>query len=258
MAINRESNAYTVIFAIIMVTVVGGLLAFLSLYLKPQQTANVVNNKKQDILKAMGDESLADVSREEAGKVFNDYVKKRFIVDFKGNIVEGTEKDGTMEIDLKDETDAFNVDMRREYVSIENKKERNYPVFVCEKDGETTYVVAVSGKGLWDDIWGYIGLEADGVTIKGTSFDHKGETPGLGSKITEDWFIEQFKGKTIAEDGKFVGIQVLKPGNELDNHQVDGISGGTFTSVGVAEMLERNLRAYFNFFNTNPEYVKNT
>lgn len=254
MAINRESNAYTIIFAVIMVVIVGGLLAFVSQSLKGKQEANVINNKKQNILQAMGHEGLADVTREEAGEVFGDYVKKRLVIDFEGNIVD--EKSFDEVIDASNAEDAFNIDMRREYVSINNKKERNYPMFVCEKDGETIYVVSASGKGLWDDVWGYVGLEADGSTIKSVVFDHKGETPGLGSKITEDKFKAPFVGKTISENGDYAPIEVLKPGKELNNHQVDGVSGATFTGVGVGEMLERNMEAYFNFFVKNPSYKK--
>jgi Na+-transporting NADH:ubiquinone oxidoreductase subunit C len=54
MAINKESNVYTIIFAIIMVVIVGGLLAFVASTLKPIQQANVMNEKKQNILQATG------------------------------------------------------------------------------------------------------------------------------------------------------------------------------------------------------------
>ena len=47
MGINKDSNAYTVIFATAMVVVVGGLLAFVSTSLKPLQEDNVRNEKKQ-------------------------------------------------------------------------------------------------------------------------------------------------------------------------------------------------------------------
>ena len=40
MAMDKESNAYTIIFATIMVVVVGGLLAFLAISLKERQEAN--------------------------------------------------------------------------------------------------------------------------------------------------------------------------------------------------------------------------
>ncbi|MBT6440443.1 MAG: Na(+)-translocating NADH-quinone reductase subunit C, partial [Flavobacteriales bacterium] len=54
MAINRDSNVYTLSFAAIMVVLVGGLLAFVSLSLKPIQKANQTNEKMQNILQAIG------------------------------------------------------------------------------------------------------------------------------------------------------------------------------------------------------------
>jgi Na+-transporting NADH:ubiquinone oxidoreductase subunit NqrC len=44
----------------------------------------------------------------------------------------------------------------------------------------------------------------------------------------------------------------VKPGSLSDKlTQVDGISGGTFTSVGVQEMLKRTFYVYYKHFNEN-------
>lgn len=268
MAINRDSNAYTILFATIMVVLVGGFLAFLSMSLKPIQKENVTNEKMQNILQAIGIDATNGIERNDAGKVFGDYVKRRITINYAGEIV--SDKTAEDAIDPQDKLDAFNVNLRKEYskfvkpimnqykgddAAIEKalaaSSDIHFPIFVCENNGEKFYVVSASGKGLWDDIWGYIGLKSDAVTINGSVFDHKAETPGLGSKIAEDWFEVQFKNKTIEENGAFAPIKVLKPGNELNNHQVDGISGATFTGVGVDEMLSRNMEVYYNFFKSN-------
>lgn len=256
MAINKESNIYTILFATVMVFVVGGLLAFISMSLRPLQKENALNEKKQNIIQATGFiENKLDVTRKNASELFAKYVVKRITIDFEGNILD--EKEGDAPIDVKDEKDAFNIDLRKERANIKDKKNRNYPIFICENEGETVYVLSCSGKGLWDDIWGYVGLESDGKTIKATIFDHKGETPGLGSVITEDWFQEQFEGKLIEKNGQFQPIKVLKPGAKRSAHDVDGISGGTFTGVGVDEMMARNFEVYYNFFKQNTaEYIK--
>jgi len=267
MALDRDSNGYTIGFATIMVVIVAGLLTFISMSLKPLQQANVRNEKMQNILQATGMEETNGIERDAAGAVFNDFIIRRLTIDFNGNIL--SDKSSTDAVDPKDPLDAFNIDMRKEYSKfikpILNKykgdipkikeelgksKDIHFPLFVSENNGKKVFVVSFSGKGLWDDIWGYMGLSSDGKTINGTVFDHKAETPGLGSKITEQWFNDQFKGKTISNDEgtKFVLLKVLKPGNDLNESQVDGISGATFTGVGVDEMLGRNLRVYFNFF----------
>lgn len=274
MAINRDSNIYTIVFATIMVIVVGGLLAFISLSLKPLQKENVTNEKMQNILQAIGLEEMKTLQRSEAGEKFNDYVKRRITINYNGDII--SDKTAADPIDPQDKEDAFNIDIRKEYSryvkpiirnfkgddekmkeALSNSNDIHFPIFVCENNGETYYVLSASGKGLWDDIWGYIGFKSDATTINGSVFDHKGETPGLGSKIAEAWFEDQFIGKTIAENNEFIPIEVLKPGKDKDNHQVDGISGATFTGVGVDEMLGRNLSVYYNFFKNNPEFGSN-
>jgi Na+-transporting NADH:ubiquinone oxidoreductase subunit C len=240
--------------------------------LKPMQQANVKNEKMQNILQAIGIAETDGVTRLEAGAKFNDFVKRRITINYNGDII--SDKTVVDEIDSQDKTDAFNIDIRKEYSNIiksimsKNKgddvkiKEEmmkadiHFPIFVCESGGKTFYVLSASGKGLWDDVWGYLGFSSDIKTITGSVFDHKGETPGLGSKIADDKFEKQFIGKTIEEAGVFSPIKVLKPGQDLNNHQVDGISGATFTGIGVDEMLERNLSVYYSFFKKNPEFIK--
>jgi Na+-transporting NADH:ubiquinone oxidoreductase subunit C len=93
-------------------------------------------------------------------------------------------------------------------------------------------------------------LEGDRNTVYGASFDHKSETPGLGAEINTEAFQNQFKGKKILDEtGNFVSVKVVKGGaDEADVHGVDAISGGTVTSNGVTEMLQRTLASYMPYF----------
>ena len=108
-------------------------------------------------------------------------------------------------------------------------------------DGNPGMVVRVQGKGLWGPIWGYVVLSEDGSTIKGVSFAHKSETPGLGAKITDDEFANAFIGKKLYDqNGAFTSVRVVKKGQEGDireENRVDAISGATITSKGVDEMM---------------------
>ncbi len=116
---------------------------------------------------------------------------------------------------------------------------RQYRV-VCA-DGSKGTAIRLDGKGLWGPIWGYAVVSEDGQTLKGVSFDHKSETPGLGAKITEEVFVKAFEGKKLYDSkGNFVSVRVLKPGTNGDvaeENRVDAISGATITSRGVDEML---------------------
>lgn len=54
MAINTDKNVYTVVFAAVMVVVVGSLLAFMASGLKSRIQENERFEKQQNILYAMG------------------------------------------------------------------------------------------------------------------------------------------------------------------------------------------------------------
>ena len=131
-------------------------------------------------------------------------------------------------------------------------------VYVANLNGATKYVLTLSGKGLWGGIGGYLALDADKNTIYGVNFNHASETPGLGAKIVEKHFREQFEGKHIRNNaGEVVSVAVLKKGKKAEGQeQVDAISGATITCDGVNNMLETNLAEYAAFLNENVEPTK--
>lgn len=230
---DRNSNLYTFIFAIVMVIVVAAGLAFTATTLKPLQAENVRKEKMQSILSTIG----VNVDRNEAGDLFKDYVKEEIALN----------PDGT----VNPEVDAFGIDLMKETKKPES--EQAFPLYVADKEGKTYYVVPLWGAGLWKEIWGYVALDDDKNTIIGASFDHAGETPGLGAEINQSWYEDQYIGKTIMDDqGNFVSVNAIKGGADPnDKHAVDAISGGTITSEGVNKMLDERLKNYLPYFKNN-------
>lgn len=226
---NVNSNAYTYTFATIMVVVVAVLLSGASLGLKSKQAANISQEKKQSILASIGIEK----DRSESDAAFDQYVKQSLTLQG-GKVVS------------EDASAAFDIDMAAAIK--EGNMDRQVPLYVAEKDGETFYIVPMRGKGLWGPVWGYLALESDGNTVVGATFDHKSETPGLGAEITTAMFTEQFPGKKISEAGVFQSISVVKAGTSQGDYMVDGISGGTITSNGVNDMLADCLAPYAEYF----------
>ena len=230
---DKNSNAYTFIFAIIMVVIIAAGLAFTATTLKPMQAKNVKNEKMQNILSTIG----VDVARDDASDKFGEYIQSELALNNDGSVAE--------------DIDAFSLDLKKELKKPSD--EQHYPVYVAEKDGKKYYVIPLYGAGLWDAIWGYIALDNDRNTIVGASFDHKGETPGLGAEINQYWFEDQFIGKTIFdESNNFVSVKAVKGGApQGDMHGVDGISGGTITSDGVSDMISERLEHYLPYFKNN-------
>ena len=220
---NTNSNSYTIIYASVMVIIVAFLLAFVSSSLKSTQDKNVQLDTKKQILAALNIKNVEDADAE-----YKKYVKGDMLMN-----VDGTLTENTGEFATNYEKEA--------------KEQQRLHVFVCEVDGQTKYVVPVYGAGLWGAIWGYVALNEDKNTVYGTYFSHASETPGLGAEIASEHFQSEFKDKHVM-DGEAVALGVVKNGKvENPEFQVDGISGGTITSVGVDAMLKGCMTHYAKF-----------
>jgi Na+-transporting NADH:ubiquinone oxidoreductase subunit C len=224
--LDTGSNVYTIVYASVMVIIVAFLLAFVSSVLKPAQEANVENDTKGQILTSLNIDIKADG--------FN--VAKEFenVQDMLWN---GTEL----------------VPYEGKFLSAYGSaiKAGELHVFVAEVGGETKYVLPVTGRGLWGGLWGYIALNADKKTVFGTYFYHTSETAGLGARIGERWFQEQFNGKPLfaGDDTQNIALSVVKAGASKAETEVDGVTGATLTSDGVSAMVKDGLTVYISFIN---------
>lgn len=238
---NRDSNAYTFIFAAIMVLVVASSLAFTATSLKAKQDENVRKEKMQNILSTIG----IQTDRDQAELLYKQYITQELAL-------------------VNDGSNDSNVDAFKIQLATETKKpadQQRFPLYIAEVESEQYYIVPLRGSGLWDAIWGYIALKQDMTTIKGAVFDHKGETAGLGAEITQDWFQNRFAGEKVYDaSGALVGINVSKTNNDpqdldKDDHEVDAISGATITGDGVTAMISERLAHYTPYFDSQKATV---
>ena len=218
MKFNTNSNTYIIIYSVVMVVVVAVLLSLAALGLAPRQQANILNEKKTQIVKALGEDP--------ATTNYDDVIKEAMILNANGEVVEG------------DVFTALN-DLKASFA------EGKYPIFVATSG----VVVPLYGAGLWGPIWGYIALDTDMNTVKGIVLDHAGETPGLGAEITTPKHQAMYPGKTVYEGDALVGVTLKKGGADKNNpHEVDAITGGTKTSDGVSAMISDCLNYYKPYF----------
>lgn len=232
-----------------MTSVVALLLSGLSSIWKERSDKNETLYAKKSTLAAIAshlDGEIKEMSDEDIQGIFDSSIEQ-IVLDMEGNkldvaAVEAKGYLGGM---------AENVDIQRE--AKKPAEDRILPLFVYSKsDGKKFYILSAVGKGLWDAIWGCIAIEDDLSTIAGVSFDHKGETPGLGAEIKDNpAFMKQFTGKKLYDGaGNYKSIYVRKGGAKDPVHEVDGISGATITANGVTEMLIRGLKYYEPYLNT--------
>jgi len=231
-------------FIVALTLVCATLLSLTHEVLKPMQDANVAFEKKKFILTTfLGSEKVGAMKTEEVNKFYAEKVIPK-VVNF-----EGKEQEGLV---------ADEVEIEKEYKKPSD--ERVYPLYTIEEDGAVKYyVLPTYGMGLWDNISGYVAIQADKNTIQGIVFDHKGETPGLGARITTDEIQNRYTGKEIKnEQDELVSVTMTKGENgggekSLEHyseapHKVDGMSGATLTAIGINDMLEDYLNAYNNYF----------
>jgi Na+-transporting NADH:ubiquinone oxidoreductase subunit C len=107
---------------------------------------------------------------------------------------------------------------------------------VKDPAGQTAgYVFLQSGPGLWGQITAAVGFDAKLERLTGVDFLKQVETPGLGARIGERWFREQFRGKR----GPFTTVAEGEPAAE---NQFDAITGATLTSNFVKDLLNAAVK----------------
>lgn len=107
-------------------------------------------------------------------------------------------------------------------------------IFLAKKGGQVVAVAyASSGSGYGGEIEVMVGLSMDGE-LTGISVMTHSETPGLGARITETVFTEQFRGLPLEE-----GVQLSSDGGAID-----GVSGASFSSKGVISAINAAMELF--------------
>ena len=231
--INTNSNGYIIVYSIVMVLIVAFLLAFVSKVLQTKSDANVAIDKKSQILASL---NIRNLPSEQIEAKYSEVIVADEVLNSKGDIVkEGKSKDA----------DGF-------AMSSKDITEDCLPLYVCNVEGETKYVIPVYGMGLWGSLWGYISINSDGKTVFGAYFSHQSETAGVGALIAEEKFQSQFKDKVAFGDNGEVLLSVVKIGKKVEglptDSRCDAITGATLTSNGVDSMIKSSLKGYANIF----------
>jgi Na+-transporting NADH:ubiquinone oxidoreductase subunit C len=230
---NTSSNGYVLGFAVTVCVVISAALAATSTALKPTQDAAAEFDRQKNVMMAAGLVQPTDTrTRPELEKLYVERVRE-VVVDTQSGTVDAAKKPADVAA-MKSDAD----------------KQRFRVVAVSKgDDGKSTYVLPISGKGLWSTIYGFLALDADATTVRGVTFYKHGETPGLGGECENPVWCAQWRGKSILEAGKLTGIEVKKgkvdPAVAFEKaHKVDGLSGATITSNGITKFVKSDLTAF--------------
>jgi len=142
---------------------------------------------------------------------------------------------------LKKVLPEFNNDVVNEVklIKLENVKDST-EIYKGAMNGEIsgTAIIGSSEKGFSGLIKIMVGFSPDG-SINNISVLEQKETPGLGTKIKDDKFLRQFRGKNPST----FNLKTKKDGGE-----VDALTGATITSRAFGEATQQ---AYDIFINNN-------
>jgi Na+-translocating ferredoxin:NAD+ oxidoreductase subunit G len=108
-------------------------------------------------------------------------------------------------------------------------------IYIIYQDGEKAgYGFIASGSGYGGTIEILVGVDT-GFNIKGISILSQTETPGLGARITESTFTEQFK-----------GISVSDVALKSEGGKIDAITGATTSSRSVVDTIRKKMEEVIN------------
>jgi Na+-transporting NADH:ubiquinone oxidoreductase subunit C len=119
------------------------------------------------------------------------------------------------------------------------------------RDSILGYCVDIGGKGLWGTMRALIALSPDMKTLKGLVVYDQMETPGLGARIGEQWFLDQFANiqfiRSDAVDGNYIhDFEFIPEGQKPANqYQIQQITGATITSTSVIRMIKNEMNLIY-------------
>lgn len=133
----------------------------------------------------------------------------------------------------------------RRVKEIEAEDRTLYVGYAEEGERITGYAFPVGGPGFWGPILGMVAVDPTGSEVLGVAFYEHSETPGLGARITEDWFTRQFRGLDLRPAGPGEKVFYLKSaGTAQAENELDAITGATGTSRAVESFLNKDLEVF--------------
>ena len=238
MSSNKETPIKTIGFVFLVCLVCAALVSIAASGLKPLQQANKLLDKQTKILEASG---LLETAGTDIVGTYNKFVVAKMIDLETGTIVTNASVE---EINMFDErADSRNLAKsskpKNDIAGINRRANHAVVYLVNNEQGQlNTLVLPIVGLGLWDLMYGFVGLEPDLNTVRSVIYSDLKETPGLGAEVLNPRWKALWPGKKMFNDKGETAIQVVKGGAKAgDVHGVDALSGATLTSNGVQRTL---------------------
>ncbi len=136
-------------------------------------------------------------------------------------------------------TETVSEDFQK-YITMQTRD--NITFYEAKRDNNVIgYCFPVQGSGLWGTIRALVALDRDLSRIIGFTIVEQNETPGLGARITESWFLDQFKNKSIRSDNEVIKFTLIPEDEKADKIEIQQITGATASSRAVVNIIYKNL-----------------
>ena len=95
------------------------------------------------------------------------------------------------------------------------------------------YCFPIYGKGLWGSISAILSVTPNLEKIINLEIVSQNETPGLGARISENWFKKQFSDKIIFADDSISDWKLVNEYEKTKDDEINQVTGATASSSGT-------------------------
>jgi Na+-transporting NADH:ubiquinone oxidoreductase subunit C len=204
--------------------------------LRSLQNDNAALDKMSNILTAAG---LADQAAGDIAGTYDKLVEEKFVDLATGEYVANPNEGMTKPYNMYGKVSKAKDTSTKVEGNVGFSRRANIANIYHIKDasGEVSRVILpIHGSGLWDLMYGFLALDADGNTVRELIYYQHKETPGLGGEVQNPAWQALWNGKKLFNNGE-VAIQVKKQAGTQNPYAVDALSGATLTSNGVQNTL---------------------
>jgi len=236
LSLPNDDPKKTIIVATLLCLVCSILVSISAVMFKPLQTANKQEDIKKNILAVTGllseNTDVNTLFEQFEVKIVNLETGQYSDIDHAAYDQYKAAGDPDQSVILTAEQDIASIGRRAKLAK----------VYLLQDGGKTSQVVLpIHGYGLWSTLYGFVSFEGDFNTIGGLQFYAHAETPGLGGEVDNPKWRKLWKGKKAFNDQGELKIEVVRGFVDFKvagaEHQVDGLSGATLTSVGVSNLV---------------------
>ena len=234
MSAKKESLGKTVGIVVAVCLVCSIVVSGAAVGLRSLQQTNAALDKKSNILNAAGLYEMG-MSNNAIESTYSERVEQRYVNLEEGTFVEAPAPDYDMYKAAKQT--EYSTKVTNSNVGFQRRPNVASVYLVRNEAGDVSRIILpVHGSGLWDLMYGFLAVDADGQTVRELIYYQQKETPGLGGEVQNPAWQDKWDGKELYEDGE-VAIRVVKNANPSNPHTIDALSGATLTSNGVENTI---------------------